>query len=359
MNKSRLIAVATLSMGLIFVVASLLLTLPALAQDGGEDSQPEPSGDNSYCLVCHQASDKVVTLPDGYILELQFNADISNNFAHGLHTAAEIGLGCVDCHVDAFPHVQPLPNTHAQYVTKFTDACLECHGQENESGERVFHIANLQESDLLEDTVCYDCHVSGYNEVAPDPSVLTVAVETCADCHATTVSEWEQSLHGEQQLGCNTCHYPHEGKLRFETTEALCLNCHDQDRDNYVHLQHVEQVCADCHVYRGGDRTTHIMAEVSLPTGHDNKVGIAACLDCHEDLEVEANQDIVAALDEHPVLEAQEQIEALEAEIETKRDDSQSVVSVRLVQGIVLGLALGALIVFGVTRYFKVRREFD
>lgn len=356
MSKTRLIAGLILCLG--FVLAGVSLSMPVLAQDGGDDdAQSEVTGNNSYCLVCHQETDEAVTLADGTVLELQFEADDPDNFAHSLHTQESVGLGCADCHAGAFPHIRPLPTSHTNYIGQYSDTCLDCHGQETEAGERVFHIANLEESELLTDTACYDCHVTGYTQLAPDPGVFTVDVETCTECHASTVAEWERSMHGEQQLGCNACHYPHQNRLRFETTEALCLNCHDDDRDSYIHIQHVEQSCDNCHIYRGGDRTLHILADVSLPTGHDNQVDMVACLDCHESLEVA--DDAVLAVEEHPLLEAEERIEALEAQIDEEREANEGIISVRLIQGIVVGLAAGVLLVFGILRYFKTRREFD
>jgi len=55
-----------------------------------------------------------------------------------------------------------------------------------------------------------------------EPVAVDPGVETCATCHATTVTEWEQSKHGEQQLACTTCHQPIPRLSVLNTVKELC-----------------------------------------------------------------------------------------------------------------------------------------
>ncbi|NDJ85773.1 MAG: hypothetical protein GYB66_07800 [Chloroflexi bacterium] len=353
MNKRRRRAILILCLGLGLALAGALampVSLPTVqAQDGGdgsdEDPEPEPVGDNSYCLVCHDNIDEDLSLPDGTVLDLQISDETQKNFIHASHDL-EIGVGCVDCHGNNFPHQNLAIETYEEYVHGYVGTCLNCHEGEVEQFNVELQFEDFGESEALEGTVCLECHGPEVEAIEGDPAALTVDVTLCADCHQTTVDEWRRSAHGEQQLGCNTCHLPHQGELRFETADALCLNCHDQDRDDFVHISHVDESCDSCHWHRSTDRAMHILTSDLQASGHDGQVETSACVDCH------STQDIVLAtdetggrdLDEHPFIQSRERIETLEAEIEEQREEAANTAEVRLVQSIVFGLALGVII---------------
>jgi hypothetical protein len=379
-------------------------SLPAVAQDGTGDDEPpatpEPTGDNSYCLVCHQDTDETLTLADGTTLVLDITDEETASFSHSIHTIEQTGVGCVDCHGDnAFPHVGSLPTTFSAYVNQYTDACLDCHGEQQEGDfVRTIQFENIGQSELLAGTVCTDCHQTEeeWQEIHDvNLSSFNVEVEGCTECHATTVMEWRNSAHGDQQLACATCHIPHEERLRFPTVDAQCLNCHDETRSDFTHLNHAEQECSDCHWYRGENTAQHILTSGTISeTGHDNLVETQACISCHtaqdypvaiaeadtgeeeappdddaeatgdetddvaqegeaqEDEDEEGEEDEFA--ENHPFVQAREQIETLENQVEEERTEAEEQSAVRLIQGVLVGLALGAIVTVVSVRYLRL-----
>ncbi len=339
-----------LFLGLLLTLALLVGVPVAFAQDGdAEDVDPtetEPidlglpdvgytvTGDNSYCLVCHTGLGDT----EAEITWQQVDASTSrSNLAsliHATHVGGEDGAACLDCHpADIFPHDEPrLVGEGLEAAASYTDSCIGCH---HENADQI-------------EGACSTCHDTTYVMEA-DTAVLNVAVGECEQCHPTTVTEWQNSEHGTQQLGCDSCHFPHQGVLRFGDEETLCLNCHDQSRDEYVHVTHVEQTCSDCHIYQGFDQTFHVLTGGQIQdTGHHNNVTTAACTDCHSEVQIAADDDgeiiEVAALN-HPLVQARLEIEALEEEIAETRETREEESARLLVQALILGLALGAVVV--------------
>jgi len=138
------------------------------------------------------------------------------------------------------------------------------------------------------------------------------------------------------------------------------LNCHNEDaRDDYVHLVHAERDCTDCHWHRSdtGDLIAHGVSGNLFPTGHTTKVETRACVSCHEQIstepavqEGEQVQQELGLTSEHPLLEAQVRIDELEAEVKTKEAQGANSSALRLAQGLIIGLAVGGVAVFGATR---------
>ena len=57
----------------------------------------EPTGDNSFCLVCHADSDATATLDDGTTLHVGVDPSVLEGSVHGAGNE-QGALGCVDCH---------------------------------------------------------------------------------------------------------------------------------------------------------------------------------------------------------------------------------------------------------------------
>lgn len=304
---------------------------------------------------------------------------------------------CSECHVDITEAWQT--GTHAQaysdptFQEKWQEAgspaqCLACHttGFDARTGEYDH-----------EGVTCAACHgqtpadhppapvnldptllstVQQWEESADKQVILDAAlaidpsIAICASCHATTFTEWEQSAHGAQQLACVVCHSPHPQQVRFVSEEepnALCLNCHgdytsnEQYADNsFAHLLHVEQQCSDCHWHRAKreDLLAHYESGQLFPTGHMAEVETRACVDCHEELTEQetgdVNQEITTELDlvsGNPLQEARVRIEELEQEVDTVKAQGANSSALRMVQGIVLGVVLGGIVVFAVARF--------
>jgi hypothetical protein len=209
-----------------------------------------------------------------------------------------------------------------------------------------------------EGITCQACHGQTPENHPPEPVAVNPGVEVCADCHTTTFTEWEQSKHGEQQLGCTTCHLPHPQELRFGSAEGLCLNCHNEEpRDDFAHLTHTDQVCTDCHWHRSDPEAMleHVVSGNLLPTGHEANVETQACVECHAEVtESEVVEEQQAAglemglTSDHPLLEAQVRIEELEAEVDTVKAQGSNTSSLRLAQGLIVGVVVGVVVVLGV-----------
>jgi hypothetical protein len=82
-----------------------------------------------------------------------------------------------------------------------------------------------------------------------------------------------------------------------------------------------------------------------MPSGHEANVETAACIDCHQNLD----EDYLASQSEadgESILTANLRLQELETEVENVRAQGQNASAVRLVQGVIVGLAFGAAIAF-------------
>lgn len=275
---------------------------------------------------------------------------------------------CAECHVDIVAAWQTSAHALAYIDADFQAAwteqgsrseCLACHttGYVPRTGAYA-----------TQGVSCAACHGQTPANHPPEPVRVDPGVQVCADCHATTYTEWQHSAHGEQQLACTTCHTPHNQGLRFETSDALCLNCHDEARTDYAHISHTEQACVDCHWFKNLDETLHVKTGNLLPTGHDSQVETKTCVTCHADLAAQAvaqaegadgaegtegalapaaTAEAVAAPaagKASPLLSAQVRIAELETELQSARAETDNQAIVQLGQGVALGaVVVGAL----------------
>lgn len=343
-RRQQLLARLSASLGtalIIFMVWMLAFPLTnTSAQDEATPEQEEaeaspeamtftPSGDNSYCLVCHNfdtSQDLAVEWEN--VTERTATSDLAA-LIHSSH-ADTPEAGCLDCHPnDSFPHLEAREVGSIEDIAgNYTESCIGCH----------------QHSELEIEGGCDTCH--GEYEIPRDAAVLDVGLEECEVCHSSTVAEWRVSGHGDQQLACDSCHFPHQGELRFADVNLLCLNCHEQPRTGFAHVMHVEQACSDCHIFHeDSSSNVHVLTggNVMGYTGHDNQVSTQSCIDCHaEGVEVAAviDEDGIT-IDSHPIIQAQERIETLETEIEDVREETSQEAAIRFAQSLVIGLALG------------------
>ncbi len=281
---------------------------------------------------------------------------------------------CATCHLNIVSAWQEGLHAQAYSDPIFQEAwnkkgqaveCLACHttGFVPRTGEYK-----------AEGVTCEACH--GIPAEGHPPAAVSTdpGVETCATCHATTFTEWQQSKHGEQQLACTTCHQAHPQQLRLVTEEepnALCLNCHTEEgRGDFTHLVHTQQECADCHMHRIAreDLIAHMESGALFPTGHTGEVKTVACVSCHENFSLTSTGEAVTEAQQelsetgmlenrHPLLAAQVRIKELEAERDTVKAQGANTSALRLAQGVILGLAVGGILVFLVTR-FRRRASF-
>lgn len=282
--------------------------------------------------------------------------------------------------VSAQDETTPEPSPEA--TSEVVQSCAECHIDtalewEASAHAQAYHSEGFQQalSDGADDS-CFACHTTGYTPFNgeyshagvtceachgetpanhPDEPVLVEpGLEVCATCHETTYQEWQVSAHGNEGIECTSCHNPHEQALRFGTAEELCLNCHQEERTDYVHVSHEGEMCSDCHWHRGTfDMDVHLITGELSSSGHDAQVETLACIDCHSNLDGE----IVSAEGEGMSgTELRLVTQELETEIANVRAQGENEAAVRLIQGVVVGLAFGAILAFLFMRLRPGRR---
>jgi hypothetical protein len=341
--------------GLLLIVAALVvLPLSAVAQEATPEAAPletpevtqiaepiydlgappvEPTGDNSYCLVCHSQPWRVATLGDGTQLNIYVNHRTILNSVHG--EGSDGGpLGCVDCHGNNFPH-GPTPETAREYALEAVNACVGCHANEARDLQLGLHEQAIMAGNLNA-AVCTDCH--GAHDVQAVVEQADLIAGVCGDCHLNSYAEWRVSAHVDLgPLGCATCHSPHTQMIRGgNTANELCMGCHGETMPEiWVHNQHlIDETgvgCVDCHMNPLTQPVDGQAIPVSIEdrsTGHSMHVGTVACTTCHAEQPVQ-NQPVTV-------------IEAEPIGVPQGETAQEPINAVALVQGLLLGLGIGA-----------------
>ena len=228
--------------------------------------------------------------------------------------------------------------------------CLECHTTGYQAGLGTY--AN-------EGVTCEACHgafVQGHPEermpINPDH-------ELCATCHEFTTDEWEHSGHGQSGIQCQACHDPHKQEPLAPSVTELCSNCHKDPGTSFTHGTHADAglECSNCHMYTS-PRTTHPI-EGLVPTGHTFTIGSEACIGCHQDT-VHSRDNIVRLQGEVTELGEldPDQLRAQVQEQESTIEDLETQRSVRLytglIQGAIVGLAVGATVAWVISRSIRL-----
>lgn len=257
------------------------------AQDGGEDdSEPKsPTGDNSYCAVCHSQEGRTVALADGTSLDLHVTPDMLEGSVHG-NANEEGALGCIDCHGEnIFPHVGGRPESSREYTIQASKVCADCHTRQTERLADSVHADGLANGNLRAAT-CVDCH--GAHAVQPIEDQPEIAAQTCGTCHTSIFAEYQASIHGEALLVNN------------DTNAPTCTTCHGvhgiDDPTTAQFRNRSPQLCADCHADESlmaqYDISTDVF-ETYLNEFHGSTVALfdqqdpdaasnkAVCYDCH------------------------------------------------------------------------------
>lgn len=314
---------------------------------------PEVTGDNSYCMICHNQPWDTVTLGDGTIQNLYVVPGTIAASVHGANSS-EGTFGCIDCHGEnAFPHNNPSPSDERAYTLYSVSICASCHIEEVRELDIGLHEEAIRAGNR-EAAVCTDCH--GAHDVQPIVEQPNLIAGVCGDCHENTLAEWQSSAHVDiEPLGCATCHSQHSQRLRAgNTPDELCINCHSNVDDVFVHDQHlnsestVSVTCVDCHMYtgepRGEDLTGAAPVRVSIDadsTGHSMLMDTTPCNTCHEQLVTSGEWDDLLAARGIVVIEP-EMVSAPEAaEIIPAAEQSAESGNIPLIQGLLLGLGFG------------------
>jgi len=307
---------------------------------GGEPTTP--TGDNGYCLLCHARPGRLITLPNGAVLNLFVSTDTINASIHGSRNR-ESALGCIDCHGEnAFPHSGPTPSDSRTYAIAAVRMCVNCHADQVETLESGLHAQAIR-AGITTAAVCTDCH--GAHNVEAVTNYPELLATVCGDCHTATLQEWRISAHADMgDSGCSACHSPHAQTLRVgENSTELCLNCHEEMDPILVHVQHAGEAypveCVDCHMYVPEQADTISVSYAQRPSGHSMQMDTRPCTSCHETLVAEGRWDQLTA-DRDAAAQAVASLAAPETAVMRQVQGSDSFI--QLLQGLILGLGFGA-----------------
>ena len=358
MRSERRLVLLFAGFGLALIGAGLL-PLAALAQEATPEPAPvtvaevtpeteqiydlgappvEPTGDNSYCLLCHSQPWRTATLADGTQLNMYVPEHLVANSVHG--TSNDVGqLGCVDCHGNNFPH-GTAPGTAREYALQAINACVSCHASEAQDLQVGLHEQAIMAGNL-EAAVCTDCHGSHNIQRVVEQADLIAGV--CGDCHESSYTEWRASDHVDLgPLGCTTCHSQHTQMIRGDVeSNDLCISCHGETMpEQWVHDNHLKEEtgvgCVDCHMYPlypAGERQVQVLSIEERETGHTMHVSTVPCTTCHE---AQDEAQAVTFVEPQTPEDAAEETEAAQTTTE-----STTSTTVPLIQGLLFGLGIG------------------
>jgi len=264
---------------------------------------------------------------------------------------------CSLCHLDVADHWSRSPHAHAFDDATFQEwwqgagqpgDCLACH-----TTGYLASTGNFQDPGVS----CEGCHGPGLAEHPPAIIPVKADTEYCGVCHTTTLSEWRQTGHAMEDVGCSDCHDPHSQQPLFPVADDLCINCHKQDMGDYLEDLHVQKGigCVDCHALVVPPEAPP--EDGIVPTGHTFTISPATCVACHTDAlhagfalpgyengaGAAAGGETVATPEPQPAtllssvdssLSPEQRLQALETSIA-----SRSLTS--LMQGSIVGLVLG------------------
>ncbi len=299
MSRRNGLASALAILGLVFLSIGywvVMTPMNVVAQEETEEAQvPEgqseavsvaeaPTGDNSFCLVCHSSTEESLVLADGTEISAAVDLEVLEHSVHGTSNE-DSALGCVDCHgSDIFPHDGPYPETGRAYTVQSSLMCTNCHVEQTENLADGVHYTALADGNLLSAS-CVDCH--GAHDVQPPDATVTQTSETCGSCHVSTFDEYHDSVHGEALFAgdenaptCVDCHgvhgiqHPTTALFRNRSPE-LCATCHADEElmaEYDISTNVFDSYLSDFH------GTTVSLFSQTAPNVPTNK---AVCYDCH------------------------------------------------------------------------------
>lgn len=185
---------------------------------------------------------------------------------------------------------------------------MSTHGQIKANGEPV--------------AACETCH-GVYTRGHPEQDMLPLDTDSsvCADCHETTVHEWEGTIHATAGVQCIGCHVAHSQDLRLGN-QAQCESCHREAVQDPLHTAHWlgDVTCTNCHMAgesaMGGQLASadFNIALVQAPSHDFVTVSARNCLDCHaKEVQTDVGAgpsdfiqrlDVISAAAEAPTLRA-------------------------------------------------------
>jgi tetratricopeptide (TPR) repeat protein len=228
-----------------------------------------------------------LTVRDGFVFQTPISWfsqkqiwDLSPGFPPWARAGRMVPDACLSCHTN---HVEPVENTRNRYTEPvFHDhaiGCERCHGP----GELHIRtslkddIVNPKRLDLrLREAVCQQCHLEGearvlrrgrgLNDYRPGMPLddfvrvfITGAGKGEEHKAVNHVEQMYQSLcfqrKSRMQLGCTSCHNPHEAVAPAERVSyyrARCMECHEDHGcslpEGIRRKQNADDSCIACHM---------------------------------------------------------------------------------------------------------------
>jgi DmsE family decaheme c-type cytochrome len=248
------------------VLAMLLffaLSMPALAAGGDEATvSGEYSKGAKQCLSCHKEG-KDLPAHEIFQTPMGSTGDPDSPFAAGKHE-------CETCHGPSKDHMKkladgtrPSPAITFDHETPVEDSnavCLSCHAD----GARFHWPGSTHDAEAVACVDCHDVHA------ANDP---VLALETqpavCANCHQEQRAQFLRQSHHPVQgatestsytglMSCSDCHMPHGSTgpalLTQSTINETCYQCHAEKRGPFL-WEHapVQEDCTNCHTPHGSN----------------------------------------------------------------------------------------------------------
>jgi predicted CXXCH cytochrome family protein len=329
------------------------------------ETQPWQSQVNAeVCYECHQGERTMVE----QVLQTTVSAmNGAQKILSDLDTRAPLPVEgdfvgsetCGACHEEIFefwkagPHARAMTSPvfeHDWDSSHHAEACLRCH-------TTAF---NPETGEYAEEGVgCEVCHgpmkADHPEELQGHPDF---SAPICANCHLDEWGEWRSSVHADAKpkaIECDSCHNPHGQKLLFDNVQDLCGACHSGRSEVFAHSTHANRDirCSECHMHP---------AEHGGKTGHTFTVGSGTCIRCHKD-EIHKRERIVALGAEVEELRTEgeedlrRQVGEAKEQIEELSTRSSLRLYVGLLQGSIIGLAVGGFGAWTAARHWREEEE--
>ncbi len=146
------------------------------------------------------------------------------------------------------------------------DACLECHGDFEESFVHTTHGRAFSKTSPYYENRCEYCHGAGeaHQEDESEETIITFGPESersgkernrqCLNCHESNrqIALWRTSLHGKRDLTCDACHTAHRKYDPVERSPEACYACHlnvkmDAQKQSRHPVREGKVGCGSCH----------------------------------------------------------------------------------------------------------------
>jgi hypothetical protein len=249
---------------------------------------------------------------------------------------------------------QSVPSGEEPPVTK---PCASCHSDETAAWRNSPHAMPANPSTFDPAATCESCH-GEYVRGHPDSGVVELRVDSsmCKDCHEDTYVEWQNSIHGQENVQCISCHEAHSQEMRL-TDDRLCESCHKESLGDSLHTAHwgTEATCTTCHASIGDESAARAAGHVPAPNHDFISVSSTGCLDCHRE-DVQSDGATVAAAD--PKASAAQEIAAANADLERtldrERTENKALATLSVTNlglGVGVGGVLGIVFMLLLVRY--------